>query len=106
MKNILKNLFNKFNLFYPDLTYCPVCGGRNIDFLPLPDWYKNQATKYRYKYFGQNDDARLYAHNDYIEKIQMYGFLVGKLGIKYFGERVFKMLGLKETSILYIVTKP
>ena len=259
MKNALINIFNRFNLFYPDSTNCPVCGRCSIDFLPLPDWYKEQATKHgykyfgqgemtaletyscsqcgasdrdrlyaywidkqiqeknlkkgakvmhfapevklseklkdlnffdyqtadfsmpgcdykvditnmpeiesenydfficshvlehvksddeairelyrilkvggygilmapiivglkhtiedpskvteadRWKYFGQNDHVRIYAHDDYIKKLEDNGFLVDQLDIKYFGERVFTLLGLKDTSILYIVRKP
>lgn len=60
----------------------------------------------RWRYFGQNDHVRLYAHDDYVKKIKVRGFLVQELGIKYFGKRIFRRLGLKETSILYIVKKP
>ncbi len=59
----------------------------------------------RWMMFGQNDHIRLYAHNDYVNKIRKHGFSVSQLGIEHFGAEVFKMLGLKDTSILYIVEK-
>jgi len=64
-----------------------------------------QTEAERWRYFGQNDHVRLYAHNDYVKKIKTHGFFVKELGIKYFGERIFRRLGLKETSVLYITEK-
>lgn len=59
----------------------------------------------RWKYYGQADHLRLYAHNDYVRKIKSHGFEVQELGVEYFGKSLFRMLGMKETSILYIVGK-
>ena len=59
----------------------------------------------RWKHFGQNDHVRLYAHDDYVNKIRNHGFRVEELGIEYFGEEAFSSLGLKSTSILYVVSK-
>lgn len=59
----------------------------------------------RWKHFGQDDHVRLYAHNDYVNKISSHGFSVEELGIEYFGEKTFRALGLKSTSILYVVRK-
>lgn len=59
----------------------------------------------RWKHFGQNDHVRLYAHDDYVNKIRNHGFRVEELGIEYFGEETFSSLGLKSTSILYVVSK-
>jgi SAM-dependent methyltransferase len=59
----------------------------------------------RWRHFGQNDHIRLYAHDDYVNKIKSHGFSVQELGEQYFGRNLFKALGLKRTSILYIVTK-
>lgn len=59
----------------------------------------------RWRLYGQNDHVRLYAHNDYVNKIRSHGFHVEELGEKYFGEEIFKSLGLKRTSILYVVNK-
>lgn len=59
----------------------------------------------RWRLFGQDDHIRLYAHNDYVNKIKQHGFSVAQLDMAYFGKSVFQSLGLKPTSILYIVTK-
>lgn len=59
----------------------------------------------RWKHYGQNDHVRLYAHDDYVNKIRSHGFRVEELGIEYFGEETFSSLGLKSTSILYVVSK-
>lgn len=59
----------------------------------------------RWRYYGQNDHVRLYSHNDYVNKISSSGFKVKQLNKKYFGNKVFRQLGLKDTSILYIVEK-
>lgn len=67
---------------------------------------KNHITEEeRWKYYGQNDHVRLYSHNGYVDVISSSGFKVNQLGIEHFGKKVFKQLGLKETSILYIVEK-
>ncbi len=59
----------------------------------------------RWRLFGQNDHVRLYAHDDYVKKIKNNGFSVEELGEDYFGKDIFYLLGLKRTSILYIVSK-
>lgn len=59
----------------------------------------------RWRLFGQNDHVRLYAHDDYVAKVRSQGFRLQELGEGYFGEDVFRSLGLKRTSILYVVTK-
>lgn len=59
----------------------------------------------RYRFFGQNDHVRLYAHKDYINKINSHGFRVEELGGNYFGKDVFCALGLTPTSVLYVVNK-
>jgi hypothetical protein len=59
----------------------------------------------RWRLFGQDDHVRLYAHDDYVNKIKQHGFSVAQLDRDYFGKTVFQSLGLKPTSILYIVTK-
>lgn len=60
----------------------------------------------RWRLFGQYDHVRLYAHSDYVARILKSGFLLQQLDQKYFGSGAFKKLGLKPTSILYVVTKP
>jgi len=64
---------------------------------------KDEAERWRL--FGQDDHLRIYAHDDYVKKIQNHGFLVEQLGQTYFGASKFQSLGLKPSSILYIVTK-
>jgi len=64
---------------------------------------KDEAERWRL--FGQNDHLRIYAHDDYVNKLQQHGFSVEQLDQAYFGAEVFQSLGLKPTSILYIVTK-
>lgn len=59
----------------------------------------------RWRLYGQNDHVRLYAHDDYVNKIRGHGFRVDELGESYFGEEAFRLLGLKRTSILYVVYK-
>jgi SAM-dependent methyltransferase len=59
----------------------------------------------RWRLFGQDDHVRLYAHDDYVNKMEQHGFSVAQLDQAYFGKSVFQSLGLKPSSILYIVTK-
>lgn len=59
----------------------------------------------RWRLFGQDDHVRLYCHDDYVEKIRSQGFRVEELDEKYFGTWLFKMLGVKPSSILYVVRK-
>lgn len=59
----------------------------------------------RWRLFGQNDHVRLYGHDDYVRRITESGFNVQQLGQNEFGAEVFERLGLKDSSILYIVTK-
>jgi len=59
----------------------------------------------RWRCFGQNDHVRLYAHDDYVQKIESKGFRVSQLGVAFFGKKTFRRLGLKKSSILYVVHK-
>jgi len=59
----------------------------------------------RWRLYGQGDHVRLYAHDDYIKKIRSHCFRVEELGETYFGEEVFRKVGLTRTSILYVVIK-
>lgn len=60
----------------------------------------------RWRLFGQNDHVRLYAHDDYVARIREGGFRLAELGIGHFGAAAFASLGLKPTSILYVVERP
>jgi SAM-dependent methyltransferase len=59
----------------------------------------------RWRLYGQDDHVRLYAHDDYVNKILSHGFRVEELGEHYFGKEVFRALGLTRTSNLYVVSK-
>lgn len=59
----------------------------------------------RWRLFGQNDHRRLYSRPSFIDLIKEAGFVLELYGIDYFGLKMFKMLGLKETSTLYIAVK-
>lgn len=59
----------------------------------------------RWRLYGQDDHVRLYAHDDYINKICSHGFHIEQFGENHFGEEAFRSLGLKRTSILYVVSK-
>jgi SAM-dependent methyltransferase len=87
-------------------------GGRGILMAPIAVGLENTIEDpsvideaERWRLFGQNDHVRLYAHDDYVRKIKTNGFHVDQLGEEYFGEEVFRSLGLKPTSILYVVSK-
>lgn len=56
----------------------------------------------RWKYFGQGDHVRLYAHDDYVNLLCASGFDVTLLNCD---QNIVNALGLKPTSILYIVRK-
>ena len=56
----------------------------------------------RWRLYGQNDHVRLYAHDDFVRKIEDNGFRVDQYGIDYFGAEVYAAMGLKPSSILYI----
>jgi len=60
----------------------------------------------RWRLFGQDDHLRLYSHDDYVDRIREAGFLLTQLIQDDFGEAVFQQLGLKPSSILYVVSKP
>jgi SAM-dependent methyltransferase len=60
----------------------------------------------RWRLFGQNDHVRLYSHQGYVGTLERNGFVVQQLGIDAIGRTVFARLGLSQTSILYIVTRP
>jgi SAM-dependent methyltransferase len=61
--------------------------------------------KERWRRIGQDDHVRLYAHDDYMQRNSESGFNLRQLDQSYFGVQTFKRLGLKDSSILYIVSK-
>ncbi len=60
----------------------------------------------RWRLFGQDDHLRLYSHDDYADRIKENGFSLQQMTRDDFGENVFHQLGLKPSSILYVVSKP
>ncbi|MNN13180.1 Demethylrebeccamycin-D-glucose O-methyltransferase [compost metagenome] len=59
----------------------------------------------RWRRFRQDDHVRLYAHADYLQRIRESGFELSLLDRTHFGAQTFKNLGLKDSSILYIVSR-
>nr|BFD66484.1 class I SAM-dependent methyltransferase [Bdellovibrio sp. HAGR004] len=59
----------------------------------------------RWRRFGQNDHVRLYNRFGYLERIRAQGFRVELLGKDFFGRKLFNKLGLKASSVLYVVYK-
>ena len=59
----------------------------------------------RLKYFGQGDHVRLYAKDDFIQRLESAGFKVKLYGVDYFGEALFDRSGITRKSVLYIVEK-
>lgn len=61
--------------------------------------------KDRLIHFGQEDHVRIYEKNDFILRLENVGFNVKLLGVSFFGEDLFKKIGLNFSSVLYIVEK-
>ncbi len=87
-------------------------GGQGILMAPvilnLPKTIENPSITdegERWRLFGQNDHVRLYSHDDYVARILASGFKLQQLDQSFFGEALFKELGLKDTTILYVVSK-
>ena len=59
----------------------------------------------RWRYFGQYDHVRLYAKQDYIERLKSVGFKVHELGAPYFEPDVLIKNAISTNSILYVVEK-
>ena len=59
----------------------------------------------RWRRFGQDDHVRMYAKNDFIERVRQPGFRVHEYGKEFFGEDVFARAGITSQSVLYVVEK-
>ena len=59
----------------------------------------------RIRRFGQHDHVRRYAKTDFIARLEQAGFRVCLLGMEHFGNDLYRRLGLKSNSLLYIVHK-
>lgn len=55
MKNIFSSLLGKFRQTNQLQSICSVCGLQNISFLPLPDFYRDNALRHGYKHFGKGE---------------------------------------------------
>ncbi len=36
-------------------AWCPVCGSKQVSFLPLPEYYRDNARRHGFKYFGKGE---------------------------------------------------
>jgi predicted SAM-dependent methyltransferase len=63
------------------------------------------AETLRLKYFGQTDHVRLYAKQDFVERLQSVGFKVKLYTVDDFGKELFKKSGITQKSVLYVVEK-
>lgn len=59
----------------------------------------------RLKYFGQSDHVRLYAKQDFIQRLESVGFKVKLYTADYFGKELLERSGITQRSVLYIVQK-
>ncbi len=59
----------------------------------------------RWKYFFQGDHVRMYAKEDFINRLMSVGFNVEQLGIDYFSKQAFEKNAIWPTSVLYVVSK-
>lgn len=57
----------------------------------------------RWKYFGMGDHVRQYGKRDFVNRLENAGLKVDQLGIEHFGAETFRLAGIAENSILYVV---
>jgi SAM-dependent methyltransferase len=57
----------------------------------------------RWKYFGMGDHVRQYGKRDFVNRLEEAGLNVDQLGIEHFGAEAFRLAGIAENSILYVV---
>jgi len=62
-------------------------------------------TSLRLKYFGQADHVRLYAKQQFIERLTSVGFKVKWYTVDDFGKELFQQSGITQQSVLYVVEK-
>lgn len=75
----------------------------NID-ISYEDPSKRTPEERKY-YFGQEDHVRVYAKQDFINKVRNVGFNLDQLKENDFGSSIFKRYGITPKSVLYIVKK-
>jgi predicted SAM-dependent methyltransferase len=88
-------------------------GGEGIAMVPimltLDEDYDNinvVTSEQRWKHFGQDDHVRLYSKSGFRKKLSEAGFQVNEFDAKYFGIDKFKIYGIHQRSVLYVVKKP
>jgi predicted SAM-dependent methyltransferase len=62
-------------------------------------------TKLKPQYFGQADHVRLYAKEQFIERLESVGFKVKLYAANDFAKELFQKTGISQKSVLYIVEK-
>jgi SAM-dependent methyltransferase len=56
----------------------------------------------RWRRFGQDDHVRMYARNDFLQRLQAGGFEVESLDAAKFGCEIFQQCGITEQRVLYV----
>ena len=59
----------------------------------------------RWRRFAQYDHVRLYSKAGFVKRVEDAGFSLKQLGVDYFGESVFKQIGITNKSVLYVAEK-
>jgi predicted SAM-dependent methyltransferase len=59
----------------------------------------------RKMFFGQEDHVRVYAKQDFINKVKSVGFSLKEYKVKNFETGIFEKYGITPQSVLYIVEK-
>lgn len=72
------------------------------DTIENPD---HKTKEERLQFYGQEDHLRLFAKQDFMDRIEKAGFILETYGIDDFGKKTFNELGLRESSVLYIGKK-
>jgi SAM-dependent methyltransferase len=70
----------------------------------IEDIHLNDPAE-RIRRFGQDDHLRLYARQDFIQKLSEPGFAVDQLGMTFFGPDVLFRHGITQSSVLYVCRK-
>lgn len=103
---------NKPNLALNEIYRVLRSGGKAIIMVPIIaklestlEDPRHKTEEERWQHYGQGDHLRLYARNSFMDDIKRSGFKLELYEKEDIGEKVFKKLGLKETSKLYIGVK-
>lgn len=63
------------------------------------------SAEENWRRFGQDDHARLYAREDFLDRLTDAGYLVHILGKEYFGEGCWQEQGLNDIHCIYAATQ-